>query len=136
MIRLFNYQKNRRKLGHIDSTRKKKLEAKKNKERTKILNETKGLIKKEKEKVIEKELEEIESKHTDVSKCFEALLLLKGKKPKKKLMVYNGNGDMVNTKKQTDEITNFFRKIFEKDDQRNSIETPLQHEKVLHKRRD
>ena len=56
--------------------------------------------------------------NTDVSKCFEAVHLLKRKKPKKRLIVYNGNGDMVNTEKQqTDEITNFFREIFEKDNQ-------------------
>ena len=55
-------------------------------------------------------MEEIESKHTDVTKCFEAVRLLKRKKPKKRLIVDSGNGDMVNTEKeQTDEITNFFR---------------------------
>ena len=70
--------------------------------------EIKELIKKEKEKIIEKELEEIASKHTDVSKCFEAVRLLQRKKPKKRLIVYNGNGDMVNTEKQqADEITKF-----------------------------
>ena len=53
------------------------------KERNKILNEIKNLTKREKEKVIKKELAEIESKHTDVIKCFEAVRLLKRKKPKK-----------------------------------------------------
>ena len=97
----------------------------KRKERNKILNEIKELIKKEKEKIIEKELEEIESKHTDVSKCFEAVRLLKRKMPKMRLIVYTGNGDMVNTEKQqTDEITNFFREIFEKDIQGTSKEYP------------
>ena len=62
---------------------------------------------------------------TDVSKCFEAVHLLKRKKPKKRLIVYNGNGDMVNTEKQqTDEITNFFREIFEKDNQGTAKEYP------------
>ena len=87
--------------------------------------EIKELIKKEKEKIIEKELEEIASKHTDVSKCFEAVRLLQRKKPKKRLIVYNGNGDMVNTEKQqADEITNFFREIFEKDNQGTAKEYP------------
>ena len=80
--------------GQIDSTRNKKLKAKKRKERNKILNEIKELIKKEKEKIIEKELEEIKSKHTDVSKCFEAVRLLKRKKPKKRLIICNKNGEM------------------------------------------
>ena len=61
-------------------------------------------------------MEETESKHTGVSKCFETDRLLKRKKAKKKLVVYNGNGDMLNTEKpQTDEITNIFREIFEID---------------------
>ena len=64
------------------------------------MNEIKELVKKEKENIIEKKLEEIESKHTDVSKFFEAVRLLKRKKPKKRLIVYNGNGDMVNAEKQ------------------------------------
>ena len=42
--------------GQIDWTENKKLKAKKKKERDKILNETKELIKKEKEKIIEKKL--------------------------------------------------------------------------------
>ena len=66
------------------------------------MNGIKELIKKEKEKVKEKELEEIESKHTDVTNCFEVVHLLKRNKPKKKLIVYNGNGDMVNTEKAAD----------------------------------
>ena len=78
--------------GQIDSTRKQS-ENKQNK-RNKILNEIKELIKKEKEKIIEKELEEIKSKHTDVSKCFEAVRLLKRKKPKKRLIICNRNGEM------------------------------------------
>ena len=49
-----------------DSTRNEKV--KKKKRATKKLKE---LIKNEKEKVKENELEEIESKHTDASKCFE-----------------------------------------------------------------
>ena len=60
---------------------------------------SKTLVKKKKEKVIWKELEETESKHTGVSKCFETDRLLKRKKAKKKLVVYNGNGDMLNTEK-------------------------------------
>ena len=78
--------------GQIDSTRKQS-ENKQNK-RNKILNEIKELIKKEKEKIIEKELEEIKSKHTDVNKCFEAVRLLKRKKPKKRLIICNRNGEM------------------------------------------
>ena len=43
-----------------------------------------------------------------------------------RLIVYNGNGDMVNTEKQqTDEIINFFREIFEKDNQGTAKECPL-----------
>ena len=49
--------------GQIDSTRNENLKAKKKKERNKILNEIKELLKKENEKIIEKKLEEIESKH-------------------------------------------------------------------------
>lgn len=86
---------------------------------------SKNLVKKKKEKVIYKKLEETESKHTDVSKCFETDPLLKRKKPKKKLVVYNGNGDMFNTEKpQTDEITNIFREIFETDNQGTAKECP------------
>ena len=82
------------------------------------MNEIKELIKKEKENVIESKLEKVESRHTDFSKCFEAVRLLKRKIPKKKLIVYNGSDDIVNTEKQqTDEITNFFREMFEKDNQ-------------------
>lgn len=82
------------------------------------MNEIKKLIKKEKENVIESKLEKVESRHTDFSKCFEAVRLLKRKIPKKKLIVYNGSDDIVNTEKQrTDEITNFFREMFEKDNQ-------------------
>ena len=41
------------------------------------------------------------------------------------MIVYNGNGDMVNREKQqTDEITNFFREIFEKNNQGNVKEYP------------
>ena len=109
--------------GQINSRRNKKLKARKRKERNKILNEIKELIKKEREKLIEKELEEIESKHADVSKCFGTVRLLKRTKPK--LIVYNVNGDMVNTeKKQTHEITKFFREIFEKDTQSTAKEYP------------
>ena len=86
--------------SQIDSTRNKKLKAKKRKEWNKTLNEIKELVKKEKENIIEKKLEEIESKHTDVSKFFKAVHLLKRKKPKKRLIVYNGNGGMVNAEKQ------------------------------------
>ena len=49
-----------------------------------------------------KELEEIESKPSDVNKCFEAVHLLKRKKPKKKQILYNGNGGIFKTKKITD----------------------------------
>ena len=73
--------------GQVDSTRNKKLKARKRKEQNKILNEIKELIKKKKEKIIGKELEEIKSKHTDASKCFEAVGLLKRKKPKKKRLI-------------------------------------------------
>ena len=53
------------------------------------------------------------------------MCLLKRKKPKKKLIVYKGNGDMLDTEKQqTDEITNFFREIFEKDNQGTAKEYP------------
>ena len=109
MRRLLNYKKNQKKMrGQINSRRNKKLKARKRKERNKILNEIKELIKKEREKLIEKELVEIESKHADVSKCFGAVRLLKRKKPK--LIFYNVNGDMVNTEKQkTHEITKFFK---------------------------
>ena len=72
--------------GQIDSKRNK---AKKTKKQNKILNEVKELTKKEKEKAIEKELEKIESKRNDISKCFEAVRLLKRKRPKNKLIVYN-----------------------------------------------
>ena len=42
-----------------------------------------------------------------------------------KLTMYDGNGDMVNTEKQqTDEIINFFREIFEKDNQGTTKEYP------------
>ena len=90
------------------------MKAKKRKERNKILKEIKELIKKGGAGggggIIEKELEEFEPKHTDVSKCFEAVRLLKRKKSKRRLIVYNRNGDMVNIEKQqTNEITNFFR---------------------------
>ena len=64
----------------------------------KILNEIKELIKKEKGMIIKKELKEIEPKHTDVSRYFEAARLLKRKKPKKRLIVYNKNRDMVTRK--------------------------------------
>ena len=109
MRRLLNYKKKQKKMrGQINSRRNKKLKARKRKERNKILNEIKELIKKEREKLIEKELVEIESKHADVSKCFGAVRLLKRKKPK--LIVYNVNGDMVNKEKQkTHEITKFFK---------------------------
>ena len=74
------------------------------------MNEIKELIKKEKEKIIEKEFEEIESKHTNISKRFEAMRLLKKKKTKNRLIIYNGNDNVVNTEKQqTNEIINFFR---------------------------
>ena len=74
------------------------------------MNEIKELIKKEKEKIIEKEFEEIESKHTNISKRFEAMRLLKKKKTKNRLIINNGNGNVVNTEKQqTNEIINFFR---------------------------
>ena len=117
-------EKQKKMRGQIDSTRNKKLKAEKMKERNKILNDIKELIKKGKKKVIEKELGEIESKHTDVSKCFEEVRL-KRKKPKKRLIVYNGNGDMVNTKKQqTDETTDFFREIFEKFNEGTAKEYP------------
>ena len=109
MRRMLNYKKKQKKMrGQINSRRNKKLKARKRKERNKILNEIKELIKKEREKLIEKELVEIESKHADVSKCFGVVRLLKRKKPK--LIVYNVNGDMVNTEKQkTHEITKFFK---------------------------
>ena len=109
MRRLLNYKKKQKKMrGQINSRRNKKLKARKRKERNKILNEIKELIKKEREKLIEKELVEIESKHADVSKCFGAVRLLKRKKPK--LIVYNVNGDMVNKEKQkTHEIIKFFK---------------------------
>ena len=109
MRRLLNYKKKQKKMrGQINSRRNKKLKARKRKERNKILNEIKELIKKEREKLIEKELVEIESKHADVSKCFGAVRLLKRKNPK--LIVYNVNGDMVNKEKQkTHEITKFFK---------------------------
>ena len=109
MRRMLNYKKKQKKMrGQINSRRNKKLKARKRKERNKILNEIKELIKKEREKLIEKELEEIESKHADVSKCFGTVRLLKRTKPK--LIVYNVNGDMVNTEKQkTHEITKFFK---------------------------
>ena len=85
------------------------------------MNEKEG-----KRKDYRKELKEILSKHTDVSKCFEVVRLLKRKNPKMRLIVYNGNGDMVNTEKQqTDEIINFFREIFEKDNQGTAKECPL-----------
>ena len=71
-------------------------------------------------------MKEILSKHTDFSKCFEAVRLLKRKNPKMRLIVYNGNGGVVNTEKQqTNEITNFFRGIFEKDNQGTAKECPL-----------
>ena len=54
-----------------------------------ILNEINVVIKKKKKKFIEKKLKKVKSKHTDVSKCFEAVPLLKATKPKKKLIVYN-----------------------------------------------
>ena len=56
-------EKQKRMRGQIDSTRNENLKAKKKKERNKILNEIKKLVKKENEKIIEKELDEIESKH-------------------------------------------------------------------------
>ena len=107
--KIVKLQKKQKKMrSQINSRRNKKLKARKRKERNKILNEIKELIKKEREKLIEKELEEIESKHADVSKCFGAVRLLKRKKPK--LIVYNVDGDMVNTEKQkTHEITKFFK---------------------------
>ena len=71
-------------------------------------------------------MKKIVSKHTDVSKCFEEVRLLKRKNPKMRLIVYNGNGDVVNTEnQQTDETTNFFREIFEKDNQGTAKECPL-----------
>ena len=73
MRRMLNCQKKQKKMrGKIDSTRNKTLKAKKKKERNKILNEIKELLKKEKENITE---------HTNVSKCFEAVRLLKRKKP-------------------------------------------------------
>ena len=89
------------------------------------MNEIKELIKKEKENNIESKLGEFESRHTDVSKCFGAVRLLKRKIAKNKLIVYNGNGNIVNTEKQqTDEITTFFREIFGKDNQGTTKEYP------------
>ena len=56
---------------------------------------------------------------------FEVVCMLKRKKRKKKMIVYKGNGDMVHIEKQqTDEITNFFREIFEKDNQVIAKEYP------------
>ena len=115
IVKLSEKQKKMR--GQIGSTRNRKLKPNKTKGRNKILKEIKEVMKKEKEKVIDKESEEVKSKHTNVSKCFEAVPLLKRKKPEK-LIVYNGNGDIVNTEKQqTVEITDFFREILEKDNQ-------------------
>lgn len=112
---------------------------KQRKEWNKILNEIKEPIKKEKENNIQSKLEEFESRDTDVSKCFEVVRLLKRKTPKKKLLiVYNGNGNIVNTEKQqTDEITTFFREIFGKDNQGTTKEYPPSSiKKTFHRRRD
>ena len=86
------------------------------KEHNKILNEIKTKISVLEEEVMEKELEEIENNGHN-QKAYEAVKMLKKKKPRKKLKVFDESGNMCNTVHQQVKIlTGHFRNVFENEE--------------------
>ena len=72
------------------------------------------------EEEMEKELQEIESKGGS-QKAYETVKLLKKKKPKKNLNIFDTRGNVCNTDQQkVDILTKHFNQVFHRDDQ----ETP------------
>ena len=100
--------------GQIDSTRDEEIKAKKRKERNKILNEIKEPNKEEKRKGHKERIRRNRIQTHWCHQVFWGSASIKEEETKK-VIVYNENGDMVNTENELeDEITNFFREIFEK----------------------
>ena len=93
-------------------------------ERNKTLNEIKIKISVLEEEKMEMELQEIENNGQN-QKAYEAVKMLKKRKPKKKLKVFDENGNMCNTEHQQVKIlTGHFKNIFEKENQEEPTSYP------------
>ena len=86
------------------------------KERNNVMNNIKARVKTLEDTKYEEELKEIEEKK-DEQRAYAAIRVLKSKKPKKPLLVTNNKNQRLNSEEdQVEEITKYFKSIFEKDD--------------------
>ena len=86
------------------------------KERNTVMNNIKASVKTLEDTKYEEELKEIEEKK-DEQRAYSAVQVLKSKKPKKPLLLTNDKKQRLNSEEdQVEEITKYFKSIFEKDD--------------------
>ena len=109
--RLSNEQKELRIQIDASVDKGKRIEMKK--DRNKIMNKIKSLVKKTENEKLETELKELERHKNDSNKCHQVIRRLQSKKPKKQLIVKNENEEIVSTEKEKATlIAEHFQKTF------------------------